>query len=153
MKPKKSKSEPLIVERTFNAPVALVWKAITNREDICRWSFEIKSFKPEVGFEFEFYGGTDERKYLHRCRVMEVIPEKRLAYTWRYEGYAGESLVTFDLVAEGDKTKVTLTHTGLEAFTPLADFARDNFVSGWTDLIGSLLKEFVESAHKKAKGV
>jgi len=29
-----TKDEPLVVERTFDAPVALVWKALTDKEDI-----------------------------------------------------------------------------------------------------------------------
>ncbi len=54
-----TKDEPLVVERTFDAPVALVWKALTDKEDIKRWSFDIPEFAPEVGFEFQFYGGDE----------------------------------------------------------------------------------------------
>src|SRR5580658_6376786 len=33
------KSGPLVIERTFNAPIAAVWKAITNKEDMNHWYF------------------------------------------------------------------------------------------------------------------
>ncbi len=138
------RTEPLIVERTFEAPAGRVWAALTTREAISQWSFEIEEFKPEIGFEFQFYAGKDDDKYLHCCKVTDVIPQKRLAYSWRYDGYAGDSLVIFDLFAEGDKTRVRLTHLGLETFPPLPGFARNNFLEGWTQIVGVWLKEFVE---------
>src|SRR5207302_2971818 len=49
-----TKDEPLVVERTFDAPVALVWKALTDKEDIKQWSFDLREFAPVVGFEFQF---------------------------------------------------------------------------------------------------
>jgi hypothetical protein len=43
-----------------------------------------------------------------------------------------------------------LTHTGLETFVPETnpDYARGNFVMGWTSLIGTKLKELVEKSAK-----
>jgi uncharacterized protein YndB with AHSA1/START domain len=139
---------PLVVERTFNAPIAKVWRAITNKDDMKQWSFDIKEFKPEVGFEFQFYGEKDGAKYFHRCKITEVIPMKKLAYSWRYDGHEGDSLVTFELFAEGGKTRLKLTHEGLESFPKTPLFARANFTDGWTCLIGSTLREFVETNHK-----
>lgn len=140
--------EPVVVARTFNASIETVWKALTNPEEIKRWSFEMKEFKPEVGFEFRFDAEKDGVKYIRRCRVTEAIRGKKLAYSWRYEGYEGNSLVTIELFADRDKTGLKLTHEGLEAFLPEKnpDFARGNFVKGWTQIIGSSLKEFVEKA-------
>ena len=46
--------EAVVIERTFNAPVARVWKALTDVEEMRHWYFDLKEFKPEVGFEFEF---------------------------------------------------------------------------------------------------
>ena len=141
----KDLAEPLVIERTFNAPIARVWKALTDAEEMRRWYFDMKEFKPEVGFEFGFSVEHEGAKYEHRCKVTEVIPQKELAYTWRYEGHEGDSLVTFELFAEGDKTRLKLTHEGLETFPNLPSFARKNFTEGWTQIIGSSLKEFVES--------
>jgi uncharacterized protein YndB with AHSA1/START domain len=122
-----------------------VWKALTEVDDIKHWSFDIREFVPRVGFEFQFYGGDSKTKYLHRCKVTEAVTEKRLAYTWRYEGYAGDSLVTFELFAEGKKTRLRLTHTGLETFPKLPAFAPANFAAGWTEIVGTNLKTFVET--------
>jgi uncharacterized protein YndB with AHSA1/START domain len=80
MTTKNNKIEPLVIERTFNAPVTQVWKAITTKEEMKRWFFAIEEFKSDVGFEFQFYGEKDGVKYFHRCKITEVIPEKKLAY-------------------------------------------------------------------------
>jgi uncharacterized protein YndB with AHSA1/START domain len=141
-------AEAVVIERPFNAPVARVWKALTDVDEIRQWYFDLKEFKPEVGFEFEFSVEHKGMTYHHLCRITEVIPQKKLVYTWRYKGHEGDSLVTFELAAAGDKTRLKLTHEGLETFPKTAAFARENFVEGWTTLIGSSLKEFVEKTQK-----
>jgi uncharacterized protein YndB with AHSA1/START domain len=138
---------PIVIERVYNSPIAVVWKAITNNEDMRRWYFELEQFKPEVGFEFTFLGGKDEKQpYLHLCQVTEVIDGKKIAYTWRYDKFEGSSLVTFELFSEGPaKTKLKLTHSGLDTFPKNnPDFAKENFVQGWTDIIGTSLRNYVE---------
>ena len=139
-------NEPFVIERTFNASVEKIWKAITDKNEMKQWYFDLKEFKPEAGFEFQFSGGpAPERQYLHLCKITEVIPKKKLTYGWRYSGYAGISFVTFELFDEGNRTRVKLTHAGLDTFPKEEpDFAKGNFVEGWTDIIGRSLKEFVE---------
>jgi len=114
MATKSNLAEAVVVERTFNAPVGRVWKALTDADEMRVWYFDLKEFKPEVGFEFEFIIEHEGMKYHHLCKVTEVIPQKRIAYTWRYKGEPGDSLVTFELFADGNKTKLRLTHEGLE---------------------------------------
>jgi uncharacterized protein YndB with AHSA1/START domain len=139
------KTEPFVIERTYDAPIEKVWKAITNKDDMKQWYFDIPEFKPVIGQEFQFEGGTEEKKYLHLCKVTEVIDGKKITYSWRYEGYEGNSFVTFELFPEGKKTRLKLTHAGLETF-PLSnpDLEKKNFVAGWTEIIGSSLKNYLE---------
>jgi uncharacterized protein YndB with AHSA1/START domain len=146
MKTQSVVAEPVVFERTYNAPIAKVWKAITSKEDMKHWYFDIAEFKPEVGFEFSFVGGEEGgEQYVHLCKVLEVIPQKRLKYSWRYQGYEGNSFVTWELFSEGkSKTRVKLTHEGLETFPKTKDFARECFVEGWTSLIGAMLLDYVE---------
>lgn len=139
------KSEPFVIERIYNAPIQKVWNAITNKEAMKQWYFDLKEFKPEVGFEFQFVGGPDDRSYLHLCKVTEVIEGRKLTYSWRYDGYEGNSFVTWELFSEGDKTKLRLTHTGLETFPASnPDLDKKNFVAGWTEIVGGSLKKFLE---------
>jgi uncharacterized protein YndB with AHSA1/START domain len=78
--------------------------------------------------------------------VWEAIENRRISYTWRYDGYQGNSLVTFTFFEQGNQTKVLLTHAGLESFdvNHNEDFRKDNFVMGWRHIIGTSLKDFVE---------
>lgn len=138
------KNEPFVIERTYNAPVEKVWKAITDKNQMKQWYFDLAEFKPEVGFEFQFYGGTPEKQWLHLCKVTEVIPMKKLTHSWRYEGYDGNSFVTFELFPEGNKTRLKLTHEALESFPAVPEFRKENFAEGWTSIIGTSLKEFLE---------
>jgi uncharacterized protein YndB with AHSA1/START domain len=139
------KAEPFIIERTLNAPAEKVWKAITDRDQMQQWYFNIGEFKPEVGFEFTFNGGSEEKTYIHLCKITKVDPGKTLQYSWRYQDYPGNSLVTFELFPEGDTTRIKLTHEGLETFPANnKDFARESFTAGWTYIIGKSIKEFVE---------
>jgi len=137
-------NEPLVFEKTYNAPAATVWKAITDRDKMKKWYFDLAEFRPEVVFEFTFTGGDGTKTFLHICVITEVVKEKKLTYSWRYDGYEGISYVTFELMPENDKTKLRLTHRGLETFPADASFARKNFEAGWTQIIGTNLKDFVE---------
>lgn len=136
----------LAKEVVINADVSKVWEAITNKDIMKEWYFDIAEFKPEVGFEFQFTGqGQKGEKYLHLCKITEVIPGEKLSYSWTYENYPGTSLVTFELFSEGRQTRVKLTHAGIESFaTDNPDFAKENFNEGWTYLITKALKEFAE---------
>ncbi|GAB3928990.1 SRPBCC family protein [Mucilaginibacter myungsuensis] len=139
-------SEPLIVERVLNAPATKIWEALSDINKIKQWYFQLEEFKAEVGFTFEFEGGDETQVYLHRCVITEVIPGKKLAYTWAYpEFHKGESEVSFELFPEGDRTLVRITHVGLENFpSHLPSFARESFNGGWNHILGISLKDFVE---------
>jgi uncharacterized protein YndB with AHSA1/START domain len=139
------KNEPFVIERTYNAPVEKVWTAIADNSHMKKWYFDIEAFEPVVGFKFKFTAGDDKESYVHLCEVTEAVPNKKLAYTWRYEGYEGNSLVTFELFDEGDKTRLKLTHSGLETFvTDNPSFRKESFAAGWTEITGKMLKDYLE---------
>jgi uncharacterized protein YndB with AHSA1/START domain len=139
-------NEAFVIERTYQAPIETVWNAITNKDEMKHWYFNFQEFKPEVGFEFQFQGGpSEDRQYLHLCEITEVIAGKKLAYSWRYEGYEGNTLVTFELYPEGNQTRLKLTHDGLETFpSDNPDLAKESFAEGWTWIIGTSLKQYLE---------
>lgn len=140
--------KPFTIERTFNAPVSTVWKAITDKNEMKKWYFDLPDFKADVGFEFQFPGGpAPDRQYLHLCQVTEVVPGKKLAYTWSYQGYEGTSMVIFELFPEGQKTRLLLTHSGLENFisNKNPDLDAKNFEAGWTQIIGASLENYLKT--------
>lgn len=137
---------PIEIETFINAPAEKVWKALTDKEQMKDWYFDVSDFKPVGGFQFSFWGENEGRRYLHVCSIKEVIENKKLSYTWTYDGYEGESLVTFELSEEHGGTRVKLTHSGLEAFAHQhKHFAPENFNMGWTYIIGTALKEYSET--------
>jgi len=145
-------NQPFVIERLYDAPAARVWKAITSRDEMKQWYFDLSGFKAEPGFEFTFNGeGRKGEKYVHLCKITEVIEGKKLSYSWAYEGFPGKSEVTFELFPEGSKTRLRLTHAGLETFLQSnSDFARESFAEGWNYITGTALKDFVEKAGVKS---
>jgi uncharacterized protein YndB with AHSA1/START domain len=145
------KNEPLIIERTYDVPVEVLWNAITDKNEMKKWYFDMKEFKAEKDFEFSFEGGTENKKYMHLCVVTEVIPQRKLTHSWRYEGYEGNSFVTWELAPDGKRTKLKLTHAGLETFPKdVSDLARNNFVEGWTEIINKSLLTYLENSTIKS---
>jgi uncharacterized protein YndB with AHSA1/START domain len=98
-----------------------------------------------IGHKFQFAGRTEDKTYLHLCEVTQVEPNKKIQYSWRYEGYDGISLVTFEFFAEGENTRVKLTHDGLESFpADNPDFGKKKFNEGWNSILYEALKAYVE---------
>ena len=70
-------TDAVVVERVFNAPVGRVWTALTDVNEMRQWYFDLKEFKPEIGFEFEFVVEHEGNSHHHLCKVTEVIPQKK----------------------------------------------------------------------------
>ena len=137
-------NEPVIVERTFAVPSETIWNALTDKTQMKDWYFDVPDFKPEVGCEFSFSAGPEGKEFMHLCKVTEVVPRKKIAYTWDYEGYPGNSEVSFELDNLGSSTHIKITHTGLETFGDNPDFAKANFVEGWTGFMDVELKKHLQ---------
>lgn len=137
---------PIIVERIFSVTPERLWKALTDKNEMKQWYFDLPEFKPVVGCEFTFMGGkTKDNQFKHLCRITEIVPNKKIAYTWRYDGYEGNSLVAFELFSEGkDSTRLRVTHEGLHTFPSIPDLARKNFEEGWNGIINKSLRTFLE---------
>ncbi|RYY57155.1 MAG: SRPBCC domain-containing protein [Chitinophagaceae bacterium] len=134
----------VFVEHVIEAPVADVWKAITDKEEMKKWYFTVEDFRLEKEFIFHFDGqGSKGEQYHHICVITEIDPGKKLQHTWRYQDFPGESLVTWELIPEGDFTRVQLTHQGLDSFPQDSpDFEKASFKQGWTQIITVMLAGF-----------
>lgn len=139
-------NDPFVIERTFNASIEKVWKAITEKDEMKKWYFDIAEFTLQVGFEFQFYAGDAKKQWRHVCKIIEIAPGKKLTYSWRYDGYPGISYVTFELFSEENKTRLKLTHAGLESFPgeTVPELKKENFAEGWKQIIGTSLNEYLE---------
>ena len=139
-------TKPLIIKRTFNAPIHRVWTAITDSKQMKEWYFDFNEFKAEKGFKFQFTGGDEHVQYLHECEVLHVDPPHKLSYSWVYPAYQGYSVLTWELFSEGDdRTRLKLTHEGLESFPQdNPNFRVESFTAGWTYFVNEALPAYVE---------
>ena len=141
------KNEPIVIERVYNAPINRVWHALTDLEKMRQWYFPmLTEFEPALGFETRFDVESGGKLFPHIWKITEVVPGRKISYEWKFGGYPGDSLVSFELFDDGDKTRIVLTHDKIETFRGdiHPDLAKQNFVQGWTHFIGTALREFVE---------
>ena len=60
-------SKPVIIEEVLYASVDKVWEALTDKEKMKLWYFNIDKFEPEAGFIFRFAGkGHQGLNYLKK---------------------------------------------------------------------------------------
>ena len=138
---------PVTVERVFRSPLKEIWAAITDVDEMRQWYFDnIPAFTPEVGFEVSFEVNSGSRIFPHRWKVTEVIPMKKISYNWKYDGYPGDSVVTFELFQQNKMTRLKLTHQVKEDFPQdIPEFRRESCVAGWRYFIQDRLTKFMEA--------
>ncbi len=98
----------VVVEREFSHPPEKLWRALTQPHLIEAWLMK-NDFLAESGHHFNFradWGTVD-------CQVMEVEPQKTLAYTWNALGL--ESVVTWTLAATATGTRLRMEQSGFRA--------------------------------------
>jgi uncharacterized protein YndB with AHSA1/START domain len=134
------------IRQQFKAKVSEVWKSITDKNEMKGWYFELEEFIPEVGFEFKFWGESETRKYLHLCRVTEVIEGSKICYTWEYDKIPGTTVVCFEIhPISGNTGELVLTHSGFETFPEeMNELVPANFEKGWKHIIGTSLKDYLD---------
>ncbi|MCE4067104.1 SRPBCC domain-containing protein [Chryseobacterium gleum] len=139
-------STPITVQYTINAPVEKVWKALTDKNEMKSWYFDIQDFVLEAGKEFNFYEPGGANKYHHQGKILEVIPNHKLKHSWAYPDFSEQkTVVTWELQPNDGQTLVKLTHEDIENFKDLGEgFARENFTEGWNTILGQSLKEYLE---------
>ena len=134
---------PVVKEVILDAPVSRVWQALTDKEQLKQWCFEMDAFQPVEGFKFQFYGEKDGVQFLHLCEVLEVVTEKKIKWLWTYRDVPGDTYVSFELFPQGEQTRLRLTHEGLEKLPQDQNYAKPNFIAGWNEIIGVLLPNYL----------
>ena len=130
-------------------PASKVWEALTQKEKMGEWYFDIPDFELKEGAVFNFYEPGDARKFHHRCQIREIVPGKKFSHTWTHpEISKGESIVTWILDEKDGLTNVSLQHEGTESFADGgADFAPENYQAGWDGFM-AILKNYVYGVRK-----
>lgn len=137
----------VIKEFIYNTSPEKLWHAISDKEKMKFWYFDLEEFKAEIGFEFRFWGGTENRQYFHICRITDVIPVRKLCNTWSYDGIPGITELCFEINTAGDNlSKLKLSHAGFETFPrDNPDLDPKNFDKGWEYILGTSLKNYLEN--------
>lgn len=138
---------PVIVSHLFNVSSDILWKAITDVDQMRVWFFDdIPSFEPRVGFETSFPVQAPSMVFTHVWKILEVIPQERIVYDWSYPETVGRGKVIFDLETTGATTMLTLTNITLEDWPQdLPEFKRESCEGGWNFLLKDRLNQFINS--------
>jgi uncharacterized protein YndB with AHSA1/START domain len=135
-------------EVVIEAPVEVVWRTITEPDQITQWFANRVELDPHPGgrglFEFDNESGTP---HVAAVVVEDVEPPTRFSFRWGHpdgaEPAAGNSvLVEFTLVPEGsERTRLRVKESGLDELAwpedEKATYAEDHR-GGWAGFIGRL---------------
>ncbi len=140
----------IVLTHLFNKSISEVWAALTDTNKLKKWYFPVKNFELEVGKTFSFYESEEGTRFFHSCTFLQIVPEKILEHTWTHPNdSAGSSILKWELESIGDKTKVTLTHSGAENFADAGpDFSVSNFEMGWNAFLKTMLRNFLYGIEK-----
>ena len=132
----------------FSFPPNIVWDYLTKAELIEQWLMK-NDFKPVVGHDFKF---TTRALPNHNfdgiiyCKVLEVIPFKKLVYSWKGGGGNNkirlDSIVEWTLHEKDNGTEVELNHTGFRETDVSMFMAMD---AGWLKNITEI-NELIKTA-------
>ncbi|MCZ4695744.1 SRPBCC domain-containing protein [Ancylomarina euxinus] len=138
--------KPVIVQQSFHVSISQLWKAISELEQMKHWFFEnLEAFSAEVGFETQFNVKSGERNFMHLWKISEVIPLEKLVYSWKYEGYEGESFVSFETFITEGGSSIRVSHVVTHSFPQsIPEFTRESCQSGWEYFINNRLKNFMD---------
>lgn len=144
--------EPVQVSQTFPVSVSQLWQSITEKEKMVGWFFpEIQDFQATVGFQTQFTVSFEGNDYIHQWEVQKVVPESFLSYSWRYEGFEGDSVVSWQLSPveqsnSGVSTRLDFRHTITKPFlTDDPAFSRDSCQGGWDYFLLQQMPAYFES--------
>jgi len=138
----KSHTQQIVVDDVFPHAPETIWKTLTDGELMGRWlGMTPTGFEPVKGRRFTYQttaaGAWDG--VIH-CEVLEVIPNQRLAYSWRggHEGNTGygsrlDTVVTFTLSKTENGTRLSLVHSGF--VLPQNEIAFTNMGGGWKKVV------------------
>jgi uncharacterized protein YndB with AHSA1/START domain len=141
-----SSSREIMVDEVFPHAPKTIWRTLTTGALVERWLRMAPSgFEPVVGNRFTYQttpaGAWDG--VIH-CKVLEVIPEQRFAYSWKggdsgndgKYGSALDTVVTFTLEPVEGGTRLRVVHAGF--IVPRNDTAYRGMSEGWAQVIQTI---------------
>ena len=113
---------------------AVVWDYLTKAELMAEWLMQ-NDFLPIVGYDFQFTSKPAPQinfDGIVYCKVLEVVPNKKLSYSWKCGPGEGkitvDSIVVWTLQPKDNGTELVLDHSTFKE-TDLTIFAAMD--TGW----------------------
>jgi uncharacterized protein YndB with AHSA1/START domain len=126
----------------IEASTEVVFKAITDPEELTNWFLDQAILESKVGGRYKFSFNKQENNeylqmdYFPEGTITEFIPNKKITYTWQEPNIADfpRTVVTWELEKlEKNKTRLYLSHTGFRA-----DEMAKNHDEGWSHFLSEL---------------
>lgn len=137
--------DAIVHEVFYEQPIERVWQALTNQRKLSAWLMET-DFEPKLGRAFQFRDhnlDVPDNTGVIACRVVELEPPRRLAYTWASPPKLQSTLVTWELAPESAGTRVLLVHSGFAAGEERGLSIRNYLEWGWGALLAEELSELL----------
>jgi uncharacterized protein YndB with AHSA1/START domain len=142
------KRDVIAQEITIDAPPDVVWRTLTEPDQIERWFVDRADLRAKPGYDgrFSFLARATHEPLSYEVRVVSVEPERRFSYRWMHpDGVAPDEtnsmLVTFMLTPRGAGTQLRVVETGLDAIgwddARQSDYAAEHN-RGWTEKLGRM---------------
>lgn len=104
------------VERVFDAPRELVWKAYTDPKLIAQWwgrgnPLDVERMEVKKGGHWRFIERGPDETHGFEGRYAEVIPKEKIVQTFEWDGMPGYPLLDTAVFQDvgGNRTKVVST--------------------------------------------
>jgi uncharacterized protein YndB with AHSA1/START domain len=130
------------VHETINAPVDKVWDALTNPEMVKQYFFGTNQQSDwKKGSDITWTGEWDGKTYQDKGKIIDVIPNKKLQYTYlssmsgkedKPENYA---TVSIELSGDNNHTELKLEQSGSDS-----EQGRDHSAENWKMILGEMKK-------------
>ena len=139
----------------FPHPPEIVWEYLTRSELLELWLMK-NTFTPVVGADFQFR--TNPIPSLNfdgiiYCRVLEIVPFKKLSYSWNSGHGGGEitlhSVVVWTLQPTDKGTELFLDHSGFDREENL-DFY-NGLNHGWVEKLQKIADTINAAKHDTTK--
>ncbi len=115
------------VSKELSAPVEKVFKAWTDPNHMKNWynknNSEIhiqQDLRVGGTYSIQVTKGCDEKPVTVSGNYLEIVPNKKLVYSWTNsseEHYAKDTIVTVEFIDKGNTTLLKLTHTNFATET------------------------------------
>ena len=140
----------LVLTRIIHAPCGIVFRAWTDPRQMVQWwspaDIECRSVTADlkIGGAYRIHMISGKGDHIAIGNYKEIVPNKRLQFTWQWESYAmPDSVVTVEFEDLGKTTRLTFTHEGFPDEEDAADHKR-----GWTTAIEKFARLIEQNAIK-----